>query len=68
MAEFSEQQEIFAQILADLDLQTEEIAAIMAIAQKPIQMEKMVEFIDANQTATFQQLIKKALDYHQEYL
>ena len=68
MAEFSELQEIFAQILADLNLQTEEMATIMAIAQKPIQMEKMVEFIDANQTATFQQLIKKALDYHQEYL
>ena len=67
MSEFSEQQEIFAQILVDLDLQTEDIATIMTIVQEPSQMEKMVDFIEEHQQASFQQLLKKALDYHQEF-
>ncbi|MDD7351702.1 MAG: hypothetical protein PUG90_05980 [Clostridia bacterium] len=60
MAKFTELQKTFAQILVDLGLKNEEVATVMTLLQEESQMEKMVDFIEANPQAKANQVIEQA--------
>lgn len=60
MAKFTELQKTFAQILVDLGLKNEEVAAVMTLLPEESQMEKMVDFIEANPQAKANQVIEQA--------
>lgn len=61
MAKFTALQNIFAQILVDLELKSEEIATIMTHLQDDNQMEKLVDFIEKNPQANVSELIEQAV-------
>lgn len=60
MAKFTELQKTFAQILVDLGLKNEEVATVMILLPEESQMEKMVDFIEANPQAKANQVIEQA--------
>ena len=60
MAKFTELQKTFAQILVDLGLKNEEVATVMTLLPEESQMEKMVDFIEANPQAKANQVIEQA--------
>ena len=60
--EFTELQDLFVQILVDLELNTEVIAAILTILRTDDQMAELVDFIEINPSATPDELFQRSVE------